>query len=378
MKIGFIDYNANQAGHRLRIGVTFQFAPKLSSWMLRPQHHPLLSFVSMFGSHRIMGQAHRLLEVLRILQSSVVICSKPSTPRQLQLLEMARLRGAGVLVDVCDNYFINPYASDTLKNALDRAMQIATLVTVPSEVLLSQLPHAMRAKITVAEDAIDEDSLPRPQPSATGLGESPSLRATLFSEGLLWFGFAGWSELAGNQRSASLAELPAAIHILSQLADVDIQNVRLVTLSNDPPKVYDYLHGRLDGVQVICHEWSTAAVKEALARHPLVLLTYGDADIDHGKSANRVEVALASGCQVVVNRFMPGWPLELREFVAILGEKRESPPPLLRTRSVADYIEAKKDRVSMVWSDSLLRCRHGTNSSWRGFLKRAFLYVAYG
>jgi hypothetical protein len=236
----------------------------------------------------------------------------------------------------------------------------------------------MREKITVAEDAIDEESLPSPQPSTTRLRETPSLRATLFSEGLLWFGFAGWSELAGDKRSASLAALPAAVHALSKLVDVEIQWVRLTTLSNDPQRVYDYLQGCLDGVELTCNEWSTAAVKDALARHPLVLLSYGDSDIDQGKSANRVEVGLAAGCQVVVNHFMPGWPSVLREFVTILGEGNKVLPPLLWTVSVADYIKTKNDRVSKIWSESLLRCRHGTNSSWVSFLKKACLYVAYG
>lgn len=381
MRIGFIDYNHSQAGHRLRIGVNLNLKGHgFTAWMLRPESHWLIDLVAKFDNDRLLGQVWRLLEVLRIFRSSVVICSKPSTKRAVDLLEIANLCGRGVVVDICDNHYLNPYASDFFLSTLDKAIQLATLVTVPSATLGSQLLATKSAPIMLVEDAIDEVCIPPTPPRMLWNGRRTyqDLRAKLLSDGLLWFGFAGWNDLYGRKSSSSLATLVPAIRNLAKYLDVDINQIALRTVSNDSRLVSDYLGGQLDRITLSCHEWSIGTMQEVLSHRPLVILTYGDSPIDQGKSANRVELALAAGCSVVVNRFLPVWRSELRPMLTVLGEDNYSACEVSHEQAIGDFIEAKRSRVLRSWRDILLRSGRSVRPLWKKLLKRVVMYVVYG
>jgi hypothetical protein len=381
MRIAFIDYNPCQAGHRLRIGVNLDLkCPGFTARMLRPDTHWLLDLVIRFGNDRLLGQALRFLEVLGIFRSSVVICSKPLTKRAVYLLEIAKLFGRGVVVDICDNHFHNPYASDSIVSALDRGIQQATLVTVPSVTLGAQLLATKRVPVIIVEDDIDEACIPAPSaPSLCTASRTPQdLRAKLLSEGLLWFGFAGWNDLCGGKSSSSLAQLVPAIRDLAKYLDVECDQIVLRTVSNEPSLVSDYIGDLLDQITLSCQEWSISSMQEALRHQPLVLLTYGDSKIDLGKSANRVELALAAGCPVVVNRFLSGWCSELRPMITVLGDGDHAARGAFPMQSIDDFIEAKRSRVIRAWRDIVVRARRGVQPSWIKLIKRVMMYVVYG
>jgi len=257
---------------------------------------------------------------------------------------------------------------------------MATLVTVPSATLASQLLATKHAHVAIVEDAIDDVCLPpTPLPYvSTGRTVYTDMRAKLISDGLLWFGAAGWNQLYGGQPSSSLAQLVPAVRDLAEHLDVELSKIMLRTVSNESRLVARFLREQLGGITLSSQDWSINTMQAALHKNPLVLLRYVDSQFNLGKSPNRVELALAAACTVIVNRFLPGWCSELRSLLTVLGEWNNSVDQANPRVSTYDYVASKRTRVRRDWVDIVLRSRRCVRPSWKELMKRSMMYVIYG
>lgn len=303
-------------------------------------------------------------KLLPVSELAAAVFVKSFSPADLRLARKLRMAGASVILDLCDNVFVDGYESDRGTQAFscfNELAELANAVVVPTEELGNHLQRVTRAgRIVVIPDQVETQTavaevlrfrelfidhrrgvVPRrlahlPEPLIAKV--IPTARGALRivdRTGALRLGLRGLlrrTETAHLSTDAELMmtlrdRLPPAAHrkrviwfgnhgaphskfgmpslagIVGVLGAVnEVIPIELVVVSNNYPRFKD-LFGKTS-FPVLYREWELRSIFDHVSTADVCVLPNPKDDFSIGKSPNRALLALAQGVPVVAD-FIP-------------------------------------------------------------------------
>jgi hypothetical protein len=291
------------------------------------------------------GLAVELFDERHLSRYSAVVFSKLYDEGSQVLARDLKRRGRGVIFDICDNHFYNPYRLEQfelVRRQLLTMLGLADRVVASTEALARTLMEEapLRDSPVVVGDAVEEDGLEGPR------GRPEGGKATL-----IWFGIHG-----GDNAPYGLLDLLAQKDLLVELDRG--HPLRLVVVSNSRDKFERHI--RPFPIETRYVEWGSSPIGQLLRESDVNLIPISKNPFTLCKTNNRLALALYAGVPTVADEIpsyrdlapycvLDEWAAGLQRYLDDLESARRQAAP------ARAYLKEQygMDRIGSRWAECL-------------------------